>query len=97
MAFFMPGSYELKDLPAPNDPSVVLRPVPARTVAVLRFSGRATDANVSRHRQALAARLEAEGIRWRGEWLLNQYNPPWTLPFLRRNEIWVEVDWPPGG
>jgi hypothetical protein len=64
-------------------------------VAVLRFSGWATSGRVEKHRRKLADSLASAGIEPRGEWLLNQYNPPWTLPFMRRNEIWVEVDGPP--
>ncbi len=94
MTFYMPGEYDRESLPAPQDPSVSIREVPSQTVAVLRFSGRATNQRVGEERQALEAFLQAEGIDWRGEWLLNQYNPPWTPPFMRRNEIWVEVDWP---
>jgi hypothetical protein len=47
-------------------------------------------------RRALAEQLAEAGLEPRGEWLLNQYNPPWTPPFMRRNEIWVEVASPPG-
>ncbi len=94
MVFFMPAAYDMQSLPAPDSPDVELREVPARTVAVLRFSGRATRSAVQERRQQLAETLQAQSIAWRGEWLLNQYNPPWTPSFLRRNEIWVEVEWP---
>lgn len=96
MAFIMPAGYSMASLPAPEDPDVELRRVPARTVAVLRFSGWARAGKVQKMQRALAEQLAEAGIEPRGEWLLSQYNPPWTPPFMRRNEIWVEVDSPPG-
>lgn len=94
MTFYMPSTYDMQSLPTPQDPNVTLREVPAQTVAVVRFSGRATEKRVSQERDALEQGLREEGIAWQGDWLLNQYNPPWTPPFMRRNEIWVEVDLP---
>lgn len=94
MAFFMPTGYDMNSLPQPGDSDVRLREVPARTVAVLRFSGRATQQRVAQQRSTLAQQLVSEGLEARGDWLLNQYNPPWTPPFMRRNEIWVELQWP---
>lgn len=92
MAFFMPTPYSLGTLPQPNEADVQLREVPSRLVAVLAFSGWATSSRVDKHQRLLDRRLAEAGVGVRGEWLLNQYDPPWALPFLRRNEIWVEVD-----
>ncbi|MEM9254810.1 MAG: heme-binding protein [Pseudomonadota bacterium] len=91
MAFTMPSAYRMDDLPAPDDDSVSLHAVPERTIAVIRFSGWATDAKVERYRINLLNTLAAEGIDIVGEPALYQYNPPWTPPFLRRNEVAVEV------
>jgi hypothetical protein len=91
MAFTMPGQYTLQDLPRPDDSRVELRNVPARTVAVVTFSGWATRSRVDHFEQELRAALGRDTIEITGEASLNQYNPPWTLPFLRRNEIMIEV------
>jgi hypothetical protein len=91
MAFTMPVEYNLEDLPAPADGRVSLRNEPAKTVAVVRFSGWATRSRVDRFEQELRAVLNLNAIQVIGEASLNQYNPPWTLPFLRRNEIMIEV------
>jgi hypothetical protein len=58
---------------------------------VIRFSGWATAEKADEHWQKLRGFLISEGIEIDGEPTLNQYNPPWTLPFLRRNEIIVPV------
>jgi len=88
--FFLPA--DLADPPVPNDRRVRLIPVPAETVAVLRFGGLATDAAIATQRAALSTALD--GTRWRpaGESVTWFYDPPWTLPPLRRNEVAVVVD-----
>ncbi|MBT7719724.1 MAG: heme-binding protein, partial [Halieaceae bacterium] len=80
-----------EDLPEPADDSVQIQTVPGRTMAAIRFSGWATDGKVKRNTQQLIATLKQHGIEAVGTPSLNQYNPPWTPPFLRRNEIMVEV------
>lgn len=94
MAFMMPGEYALEDLPEPDDHRVAFREAPAYTAAVIRFSGWASPEKADTNWQQLERFLIAEGIEIIGEPTLNQYNPPWTLPFLRRNEIIVPVDMP---
>lgn len=91
MAFTMPANYSMEDLPAPEDDSVELQTMPGRTMAAIRFSGWATGGKVNRKTEALLQTLAQHGIETIGEPSLNQYNPPWTPPFLRRNEIMVEV------
>jgi hypothetical protein len=92
VTFLMPSEYSLERLPLPNDPRVHHEQVPARKVAALRFSGWATDGNVSQHLEALQGQLGKLGLRPLGEPVLAQYDPPWSLPFWRRNEWLVEVD-----
>ena len=94
MAFMMPAEYALKDLPQPEDQRVSFREAPAYTAAVIQFSGWASAEKADENWQQLQRFLIAEGIDIIGEPTLNQYNPPWTLPFMRRNEIIVPVALP---
>ena len=91
MAFTMPSEYQLDQLPQPDDTSVSFVEVPPRTVAVIRFSGWATSRNVANRQRELLSTLDSNGVAVTGYPSLNQYNPPWTPPFLRRNEIMIEV------
>jgi hypothetical protein len=91
MAFMMPAEYAFDELPEPNDARVVFRQAPAYTAAVIRFSGWANAEKADANWQKLRSFLIREGIEIVGEPTLNQYNPPWTLGFLRRNEIIVPV------
>ena len=94
MAFMMPAEYALEDLPKPEDQRVSFREAPAYTAAVIQFSGWASADKADENWQQLRRFLIAEGIDITGEPTLNQYNPPWTLPFMRRNEIIVPVAFP---
>ena len=94
MAFMMPAEYALKDLPQPEDQRVSFREAPAYTAAVIQFSGWASAEKADENWQQLQRFLIAEEIDITGEPTLNQYNPPWTLPFMRRNEIIVPVAFP---
>ncbi len=91
MAFTMPSQYSLSDLPLPLNDNVSLHKLPARRLAVLSFGGWATDGKVKRKTQELLDTLQAHGIETLGPPSLNQYNPPWTPPWNRRNEVCVEI------
>ena len=87
--FVMPSQYTLDTLPKPNNPAVTLREVPASNYAVIRFSGFAGEDKTATKTADLIAWLDSKGITPVGNPELARYNPPWTLPFLRRNEVMV--------
>lgn len=87
--FVMPGEYTMETLPRPNNPAVTLREVPARNYAVIRFSGFTGEDKIAAKTAELMTWLNVKGITPLGKPELARYNPPWTLPFLRRNEIMV--------
>jgi hypothetical protein len=89
MHFVMPSQYTLESLPRPNNPAVTLREVPQGNYAVIRFSGLAGEDKVAAKTAELMAWLEGKGISPVGKPELARYNPPWTLPFFRRNEVMV--------
>jgi hypothetical protein len=91
MAFTLPSQYSMEDLPEPTNTLVTLHEVPARTMAVVQFSGWARDAVVEEQTRALLDILAASGWVVVGTPSLNQYNPPWTPPWSRRNEVMVQV------
>jgi hypothetical protein len=87
--FVMPAQYTMETLPRPNNPQVTLREVPSSNYAVIRFSGLAGEKKVARKTAELMTWLESKGITPTGKPELARYNPPWTLPFLRRNEVMI--------
>jgi hypothetical protein len=91
MAFVVPRAFSMDDLPEPDDTRVQFREEPAFRAAVIRFSGWVNDKKAEQYWQTLTVFLRKKGIQPLGEPTLNQYNPPWTPPFMRRNEIIVAV------
>ncbi|MCO4770060.1 MAG: heme-binding protein [Deltaproteobacteria bacterium] len=85
--FYMEPSYTLDALPTPNDGRVRLVEVPARLVAVKRYSGRTSEANYHAARDSLRMDLANDGVETIGVTTNAVYNGPWTLPALRRNEV----------
>lgn len=85
--FFLPAGMTEATAPRPLDARVVLVAVPARTMAVLRFSGVATPAVVAAQASRLDAMLARGGWRPDGPTVTWFYDPPWTLPPFRRNEV----------
>jgi hypothetical protein len=92
VSFMMPASYTLETLPEPKDPKVSLRQVPARRMAVIRYSGFWSEKNYLRYRKELEAWVHEEGLTIVGDPVWARYNPPFTPWFLRRNEILIPVD-----
>lgn len=90
--FTMPSAYTLETLPEPNDPKVQLRRLPPERFAVLRFSGLAREADVEAKSAELVALTRTHQLRATGNVSLAQYNPPWTLWLMRRNEVMIPVE-----
>ena len=90
--FFMPATYTLETLPKPNDERVRLVDVPGQAYAVLRFTGSTGAPAVATQGAALLRAVGGSPWRATGPVVAWFYDPPWTLPFLRRNEVAVPVE-----
>ena len=92
MHFVMPSRYTMATLPKPKDDRVKLREIAAQRMAAVRFSGFAGEDKVKERTEALLAWVRAQGLQPTATPQLARYVPPWTLPFLRRNEVMVPLD-----
>lgn len=92
IAFIMPRIYSLESLPKPNNPDITIKKIEERRVAAVRFGGYATEGRVNKKVKALKSALERDGVTMTGEAQVAQYNPPWTPPWMRRNEILIPVE-----
>ncbi|MEM1199146.1 MAG: heme-binding protein [Pseudomonadota bacterium] len=90
VSFIMPAGKTLDDLPQPEQ-AITLQEVQPRVLASFRFSGRWTDAKFSEASDKLKAWVQSQGLTPRGEVEFAYYNDPFTPPFLRRNEVLIEV------
>ena len=91
MRFFLPKDVVAKGPPAPLDPNVRIVTVPAERVAVLRFTGFADRSSVEAHNRLLLDGLAKAGKTVSGTPFLLTYDAPFTIPFLRRNEVAVDI------
>ena len=89
--FTMPSAYSMETLPDPNDPRVLLRALPPTRFAVLKFPGLARSDVVAAKTVELGALVKSHQLRATGPVSLAQYDPPWILWFMRRNEVMIPV------
>ena len=87
--FTMPSQYTMQTLPKPNNPNITITEVPAQTYGVIKFSGLAGSKKVATKTEELQSWMQTQSLTITGEPELARYNPPWTLPFLRRNEVMI--------
>ena len=90
--FIMPSEYSMDTLPKPINEEVILKTVPSRTFVVYQFSGLNTNENILLHENKLKAYLSTKDMKVLSAPVYAFYNPPWTLPFLRRNEVLIEIE-----
>lgn len=90
--FILPAHWQLNELPKPLDDRIEFIEMPAQRIAAIRFSGRVQDSRLEHYTEELKLYLESRACELQSSAIYAFYNPPWTLPFLRRNEIWYLVD-----
>jgi hypothetical protein len=90
--FVMPSQYDLETLPKPNNPLVSIKQTPSQKFAVIRFSGLVDEEKMAKKVVELTHWIESKNLKMISAPELARYNPPWTLPFLRRNEVMIAVD-----
>lgn len=95
VGFMLPSSYSMVDAPLPDDDRIQVRRVPEKLVAAIRYSGRWTTRNFDKYESRLMTALADGNVEILGEPETAFYNPPFVPPFMRRNEILIEVANPP--
>lgn len=91
IGFVLPAGYTAETAPVPTGADIVVGEVAARCVASIRFSGMLDAEAGEEERQRLKRWMERRGLGRGGDWQLAGYNPPWTIPMLRRNEVLVSL------
>ena len=89
--FVMPSSYTMQTLPKPNNAQVLLKEVEGKRFAVIRFSGLPKKESLEKQTKELEAFIQENKLQPASEPTYAFFNPPWTLPFLRRNEVMIEI------
>lgn len=92
ISFVMPATSTLETLPKPNNPAVKLLQIPARKVAVLKYTWLTPESRVENKKKQLQELLKKDGVTTLGTPEAAFYNPPFTPPFMRRNEILIPIN-----
>jgi effector-binding domain-containing protein len=85
--FVMPAHYTLKDLPIPNDPEIQIAQKQEQRLLAISFSGRWSQKVMDSALSNLKRYIKKNNLAVKGKPIYAFYNPPWTLPFMRHNEI----------
>ena len=91
MSFVVPREVAAAKAPAPKAAEVSVDTMPAARFAVFTYSGRRTDKNEADALEKLRAWMAKKNLESEGEPVFAYYDPPWTLPFMRRNEVMLRV------
>jgi len=92
VSFVMPSKYTLDTLPEPIDPNVVIKQIPARKIAAIRYSGTWGQKRYLEHKTKLEEFIKEKKLKVTGEDIFARYDPPFQVWFLRRNEVWIPVE-----
>lgn len=91
MAFVLPDGMEAARAPVPTDPLVEVVDIQGPLMASLQYTGSMDEETNSAQAQRLRDWIAARGLEAGPGYQIAGYNPPWTLPFLRRNEILIAL------
>jgi hypothetical protein len=90
--FVMPSQYNMNTIPKPKNPDVKLREIPGKLFAVSSFTGFNTQTRVQAKTDELNVWIGQKNLKVLSQAQLARYDPPWTLPMFRRNEVMIEVE-----
>ncbi|MBY0580315.1 MAG: heme-binding protein [Rickettsiales bacterium] len=91
ISFIMPSEYNIETLPLPNNENISLKELPGKKYIVINFSGVISDQNIALHEEKLKKYILENEMHILSPPIYAFYNPPWTLSFMRRNEIMIEI------
>ncbi|MDA0701022.1 MAG: heme-binding protein [Bacteroidetes bacterium] len=91
IAFVLPAEFTMENAPIPTDKSVTLAHAEPQLVGVLRYTGLSSEKKIARFADELLKWLQSKGYEPISQYRSARYDPPFTLPFFRRNEIHMEL------
>ena len=92
VSFIMPNEFTLATLPKPNNKSIKILSLPKEKYAVIVFSGLVRESSYLEKERSLNQFIKEKELKASGEIKIARYNPPWTLPFFRRNELMIKIN-----
>ena len=92
MIFYMLDANTPADMPDPNGQDIIFEDFYLGKCAVISFSWFTTDSKIKSYTEKLQNYLSNNNLKAKSSFMVNRYDPPWRLPFLRRNEILVQIN-----
>ena len=92
VSFIMPNEFTLETLPEPNNKNIKILSIPKEKYAVIVFSGLVRESSYLEKEKLLNQFIKEKKLKASGEIKIARYNPPWTLPFFRRNELMIKIN-----
>ncbi len=92
MSFVMPNDYTLENTPIPDNNEISIEKQPSKKVAVLEFTGTLSEENIEENSEKLQEWIEKKSLKTLSSSIAAGYDPPWTIPLFRRNEIHIEIE-----
>ena len=92
MLFYMLDSKDIKDLPSPSGQDITFEKFNLDKCAVIRFSWFVNDRKIIKYKNRLQKFLDDNGYKATSPFMINRYDSPWRLPFMRRNEVLVKIN-----
>ncbi len=91
MEFVLPAKYKNSSPPIPLDPDVQIINKSGFKAAALRYSGNLGIEKFNQMKTELLKLVEQKQLQPVGNPFSAGYDPPWTIPFLKRNEVLVVI------
>ena len=91
MLFYMLDVKNIEELPEPLEQNIVFEEIHLNKCAVISFSWFTYDKKIKSYQNQLKKFLDKNGYTITSQFMLNRYDPPWRLPFMRRNEVLVQI------
>lgn len=91
ISFVMPSQYTMETIPQPVDSRIRLRLIDGKLMAARIYSGSWSEERYRENEATLLSAVKAVGLSTIGAPVFARYNSPFTLWFLRRNEVLIEV------
>lgn len=92
MSFVLPAEYTLANAPIPLDSAVKLKEISSKKTAVLQYSGFLSEQGIAEKTKELEDWLQEHGYKAIAPARSAGFDPPWTLPFFRRNEVHIDIE-----
>jgi hypothetical protein len=92
MAFVLPKDYSVSTAPIPLNPAVIIKSIPEKKVGVIQYSGFLSEQGIEEKAGELKDWLDRKSYKTLSPPRSAAYDPPWTLPFFRRNEVHIDIE-----